>query len=103
MPPYTCELQKRGIQVVHYPYVKRVRDYLISHGHLFDVVVVSRCDFARKHIADVRRHAPQSRIIFDTVDLHYLREQSATQLTQDPDMRRQAQERQLGRDEITKQ
>ncbi|MFL6554177.1 MAG: glycosyltransferase [Chthoniobacterales bacterium] len=103
MPPYTCELQKRGIQVVHYPYVKRVRDYLISHGHLFDVVVVSRCDFARKHIADVRRHAPQSRIIFDTVDLHYLREQREAQLTQDPDVRRKAQERQLVEDYIIKE
>jgi GT2 family glycosyltransferase len=95
MPPYTGELQKRGIQTVHYPHVKRVRDYLISHGSLFDVVVLSRCDFARKHIADVRLHAPQSRIIFDTVDLHYLREHREAQLTQDPDVRRKAEERQL--------
>ena len=68
--PYTNELQKRGIEVVYHPYVKKVRDYLVSHGSSFDAVVLSRCDFARKHIADVRLHAPQSRIIFDTVDLH---------------------------------
>ena len=103
MPPYTCELQKRGIQVVHHPYVKRVRDYLMSHGPMFDVVVLSRCDFARKHIADVRLHAPQSRIIFDTVDLHYLREQREAQLTQDPDVRRKAQERQLLEDYLIKE
>ena len=103
MPPYTCELQKRGIQVLHHPYVKRVRDYLISHGPIFDVVVLSRCDFARKHIADVRLHAPQSRIIFDTVDLHYLREQREAQLTQDPDVRRKAQERQLLEDYLIKE
>jgi len=103
MPPYTCELQKRGIQVVHHPYVKRVRDYLISHGSMFDVVVLSRCDFARKHIADVRLHAPQSRIIFDTVDLHYLREQREAQLTQDPNVRRKAQERQLLEDYLIKE
>jgi len=103
MPPYTGELQKRGIQVVHHPYVKRVRDYLISHGPMFDVVVLSRCDFARKHIADVRLHAPQSRIIFDTVDLHYLREQREAQLTQDPDVRRKAQERQLQEDYLIKE
>jgi GT2 family glycosyltransferase/glycosyltransferase involved in cell wall biosynthesis len=103
MPSYTCELQKRGIQVVHHPYVKRVRDYLISHGPMFDVVVLSRCDFARKHIADVRLHAPQSRIIFDTVDLHYLREQREAQLTQDPDVRRKAQERQLLEDSLIKE
>src|SRR6476660_4167218 len=103
MPPYTCELQKRGIQVVHHPYVKRVRDYLISHGRMFDVVVLSRCDFARKHIADVRLHAPQSRIIFDTVDLHYLRERREAELTQDSDVRRKAQEKQLVEDYLIKE
>jgi len=103
MPPYTHELQKRGIQVVHYPYVKRVRDYLISHGSMFDIVVLSRCDFARKHIADVRLHAPHSRVIFDTVDLHYLREQREAQLTQDPDVRRKAEEKQLMEDYLIKE
>ena len=93
-PPYTCELQKRGIEVVYHPYVKKVRDYLMAHGPSFDVVVLSRCDFARKHIADVRLHAPQSRIIFDTVDLHYLSEDSEARLTRDPEMRRKAQEKQ---------
>jgi glycosyltransferase involved in cell wall biosynthesis len=92
-PPYTCELQKRGIEVVYHPYVRKVRDYLLAHGPSFDVAVLSRCDFARKYIADVRLHAPQSRIIFDTVDLHYLREDREAQLTRDPEMRRKAQEK----------
>ena len=92
--PYTGELQKRGIEVVYYPYVKKVRDYLISHGSDFDAVVLSRCDFARKHIADVRMFAPQSRIIFDTVDLHFLREDSQARLTGDSEVRRKAQEKQ---------
>jgi glycosyltransferase involved in cell wall biosynthesis len=93
-PPYTCELQKQGIEVVYHPYVKKVRDYLLAHGLSFDVAVLSRCDFARKYIADVRLHAPQSRIIFDTVDLHYVREDSEARLTRDPEMRRKAQEKQ---------
>ncbi|HEU5239881.1 MAG TPA: glycosyltransferase, partial [Pyrinomonadaceae bacterium] len=92
-PPYASELQKSGIEVIYHPYVKKVRDYLMAHGSSFDVVVLSRCDFARKHIADVRLHAPQSRIIFDTVDLHYLREDSEARLTRDPEMRCTAQKR----------
>jgi GT2 family glycosyltransferase/glycosyltransferase involved in cell wall biosynthesis len=92
--PYAGELQKRGIEVVYHPYVKKVRDYLVAHGASFDAVVLSRCDFARKHIADVRLHAPQSRVIFDTVDLHYLREQGEAQLTGDPEVHRKAQEKQ---------
>lgn len=93
-PPYTCELQKRGIQVLYHPYVRSVRDYLLARGGQFDVVVLSRCDFARKHIRDVRLHAPQSRIIFDTVDLHYLREHGEARLTRDPEVHRKAEEKQ---------
>jgi GT2 family glycosyltransferase/glycosyltransferase involved in cell wall biosynthesis len=92
IPPYTSELQKRGIKVLNHPYIKKVRDYLIANGSEFDVVVLSRCQFARKHITDVRRYAPQSRIIFDTVDLHFLREESQARLTGDPEVRRKAQE-----------
>jgi GT2 family glycosyltransferase/glycosyltransferase involved in cell wall biosynthesis len=94
IPPYTGELQKRGIEVVYHPYVKKVRDYLIAHGLEFDAVILSRCQFARKHIADVREYAPQSRIIFDTVDLHFLRETGEARVTGDPEIQRKAQETQ---------
>ena len=58
--PYTGELQKRGIEVLYHPYLKKVHDYLDSHGSEFDVVVLSRCQFARKYIADVRGYAPEA-------------------------------------------
>ena len=90
IPPYASELQKRGIKVIHHPYIKKVRDYLIAHGSEFDVAVLSRCQFARKHIADVRLYAPQSRIIFDTVDLHFLREEREAHLTADPEVLQKA-------------
>ena len=92
--PYTAELQKRGIEVVYHPYLKRVRDYLASHGPEFDVVVLSRCQFAHKYISDVRRYAPQSRIIFDTVDLHFVREAGEARVTGDRNIERKAHETQ---------
>jgi glycosyltransferase involved in cell wall biosynthesis len=94
IPPYTGELQRRGIQVFYHPHIKSMRDYLSAHGPEFDAVVLSRRDFARKHITDVRMFAPQSRIIFDTVDLHFLREDREARLTRDPEVRRNAQEKQ---------
>jgi glycosyltransferase involved in cell wall biosynthesis len=103
IPPYTDELQKRGIQVYYHPYIKSVREYLTVHGSKFNVVILSRCDFASKHIADVRLHAPQSRIIFDTVDLHFLREKREAQLTGDSETRRKAQERQRLEHELIEQ
>src|SRR6266480_2646428 len=93
IPPYAGELRKRGIEVVHHPYIKKVRDYLIAHGSGFDAEVLSRCDFARKHIADVRLHAPQSCVIFDTVDLHFLRTNREAEITSDPEIRQRAREK----------
>jgi glycosyltransferase involved in cell wall biosynthesis len=101
--PYTGELQKRGIEIHYHPYVQRVRDYLISHGSEFDVVVLSRCQFARKHMADVRMYAPQSRIIFDTVDLHFMREAGEARVTNDPEVERKAQETQQMEYELIEQ
>src|SRR5206468_3600196 len=94
IPPYGEELQRRGIEIIYHPYIKKVRDYLMMHGSHFDAVVLSRCDFARKHIADVRLNEPQSRIIFDTVDLHFLRENRGAELIDDSELRRKAREKQ---------
>jgi GT2 family glycosyltransferase/glycosyltransferase involved in cell wall biosynthesis len=93
IPPYGDELQKRGIEVIYHPYIKKVRDYLISHGSEFDAVVLSRCDFARKHIADTRLYAPRSCIVFDTVDLHFVRTDREAQITSDPETREKARQK----------
>ncbi len=88
--PYGQELQKRGIEIIYHPFFKKVRDYLISHGPDFDAVILSRCDFARKHIEDTRLYAPQSRVIFDTVDLHFVRVDREAQITNDSKTREKA-------------
>ncbi|MGB8341496.1 MAG: glycosyltransferase [Chthoniobacterales bacterium] len=95
IPPYAEELQKRGVEVLCHPYIKSIRAYLEEKGYQFDTVILSRCDFARKHIADVRRHAPQSRVIFDTVDLHFLRQRREADLARDPSLQKKAEEKQL--------
>src|SRR5205809_79351 len=46
------------------------------------------------HLAYVRLYAPQSRVIFDTVDLHFLREDREARLTRDPEARQKAQDKQ---------
>ena len=90
IPPYADDLRKRGIEVMHHPHARKISEYLQSHGPQFDTVILSRCDFARKHIDDVRRFAPQSRIIFDTVDLHFLREDREAALTQNAELKKSA-------------
>jgi GT2 family glycosyltransferase/glycosyltransferase involved in cell wall biosynthesis len=90
IPPYGDELRKRGVEVIHHPHIKTVRDYLRASGDNIDVVILSRCDFASKHIADVRLNAPQARVIFDTVDLHFLREEREAELAQNPELKQGA-------------
>ncbi|PYK40745.1 MAG: hypothetical protein DME60_07110, partial [Verrucomicrobia bacterium] len=85
IPPYGDELQKRGIEIIYHPYFKKVRDYLISYGPEW-------CDFARKHIADTRLYAPRSHIIFDTVDLHFVRTDREAQITGNPETREKARQ-----------
>jgi GT2 family glycosyltransferase/glycosyltransferase involved in cell wall biosynthesis len=93
IPPYGDRLRERGVKVMHYPYCKSVSTYLESHGQDFDTVILSRCDFARKHISDVRRFAPQSRLIFDTVDLHFLRQEREAELLQSEELKTKAAEK----------
>jgi GT2 family glycosyltransferase/SAM-dependent methyltransferase/glycosyltransferase involved in cell wall biosynthesis len=82
IPPYGDDLRKRGIEVVLRPHIKDVSNYIESHGRKYDVIILSRCGTAKKHIAAVRLHAPQSHVIFDTVDLHFLRTAREAELTQ---------------------
>jgi len=73
--PYALELQQRGIEVLYAPFIASVERYLRDWGRYHDAVLLSRADTAERYLPLVRRHAPQARVMFDTVDLHFLREQ----------------------------
>ncbi|MCC7256212.1 MAG: glycosyltransferase, partial [Dokdonella sp.] len=51
---------------------------------------LSRHYVAAPFVGLLRLHAPQARLVFDTVDLHYLREQRAAELSSDPALARTA-------------
>jgi glycosyltransferase involved in cell wall biosynthesis len=51
-----------------------MEQHLREAGARYQAVIMSRVDVAAQVIAAVRRHCPQAKRIFDTVDLHFLRE-----------------------------
>mgnify|MGYP002619630454 CR=1 FL=1 len=91
--PYRGQLQQLGVEVVHPPRYVTIDGYLERHGKAFDTVMLSRVDVAAKLIDAVRALAPQARLVFDTVDLHFLREQRMAELEKDAGLRRAAEAR----------
>lgn len=87
---YTGELQQLGVEVLWHPFLSDVPGWFAEHGRHFDLIVLSRHYIAIQYVDLVRLHAPQARLVFDTVDLHYLREQREAELSGRDDLHRQA-------------
>ena len=91
--PYVSDLQMRGVEVLYRPYVKSIDRHLKVHGGMYDLVILSRADSAAKVMGSARRHCPNARIVYDTVDLHFLRERRLAELTGDKATRAVAERR----------
>ncbi|MEO8536370.1 MAG: glycosyltransferase [Betaproteobacteria bacterium] len=72
---YVQALQDLGVEVLFHPYVRSIPELLRDRGAEFDVVLLSRHYIAARHLDTVRRFAPSARVVFDTVDLHFMREE----------------------------
>ena len=80
---YTISLQQIGVEVLYHPFVRSARSYLKTVGGQLNAVILSRHYIASNHIEAVRSYCPDAQLIFDTVDLHYLREQRLAELEND--------------------
>jgi GT2 family glycosyltransferase len=78
--PYVAELQRRGVEVLFAPYVNSIAALLDVRGTEFDVIIIARHYIVTKHIDAVRSFAPHALCVFDTVDLHFLREERLAEL-----------------------
>lgn len=89
---YTRDLQKLGIEAWYDPWLKSPERFLEARGQDFDLAIVSRHYVAVNYLGAVRRFAPQARFVFDTVDLHYLREQRLAELENSTTLRQVAKQ-----------
>jgi GT2 family glycosyltransferase len=88
---YVQKLQSMGVEVLYAPFVKSVDAHLKDCGRHYDVIILSRADVADNHIDAAKAHARKdARIIFDTVDLHFLREQRQAELENAPGLKKRA-------------
>ncbi len=70
--PYTGEFQQLGVEVLHG--LRDWRQLLRSRAGVYDVALLSRPSVAHPLLDEVRASSPGTFIVYDTVDLHHVRE-----------------------------
>lgn len=89
---YSQTLQQLGVEVLWHPWLSDPVGWFAQNAKRFDAFFVCRHYVASIYLPLVRQHAPRAQFIFDTVDLHYLREQRAAALSGREDLARAAAE-----------
>lgn len=87
---YTPALQALGVEALYAPWAADPVALFRDRGAEFDAIVLSRHYVAASYVGLARLYAPRAKLIFDTVDLHYLREQRAAELEGRPELARHA-------------
>jgi len=90
--PYTERMQELGIECLHFPFLPGFDTFFAERGKEFDLIVLSRAHVAEEMLPLCRKHTPNTPVIFDTVDLHFLRGHREAELMQDEGKRKRAAE-----------
>jgi GT2 family glycosyltransferase/glycosyltransferase involved in cell wall biosynthesis len=69
--PYTSHLGRKGVTVLSDP--GRQQQFLAEAADHLSLAFLSRHHVAYRYLEHLRKHAPQCRIVYDTVDLHHVR------------------------------
>lgn len=70
---YTKTLQRMGIECLYTPFAYDIKHHLKKYGSYYDVAIIHRVSCAIMCIDHIIQYSPQTKIIFNTADLHFLR------------------------------
>ena len=70
---YTAKLQSVGVEVLYSPYITSIKDHLKEFGKRYDLVFIVRVKTFEAHYEHVKKYCKSAKILFHTVDLHFLR------------------------------
>ncbi len=93
--PFSTQLRQEGVEHLGAPHLYDLRQYLKVNAYIFDVIILSRKGVAEEYIKLVREAAPEACIVFDTVDLMYLRLARQAELEQSEALRLAAEQSRL--------
>jgi O-antigen biosynthesis protein len=92
MPEYTTALQRVGIEVLYAPYVTNVEQHLKDCGDRYDLAFLFRPGVVERHLKTIRKLCPKAKVLFHTVDLHFLRMSREAELQSDKSKQKAADE-----------
>jgi glycosyltransferase involved in cell wall biosynthesis len=91
--PYVERLQRMGVEVLYSPFVPSLVEHLREAGRHYDVVLLSRPDVGDAYLDAVRALCPRALVVYDTVDLYFVREGREAVLRGDPELQAAADAR----------
>ncbi|WP_339897203.1 glycosyltransferase [uncultured Gilvimarinus sp.] len=84
------DMQAAGIEVLHNQWAGSVRKVLRKRGADLTAILISRHYIASQYVTLARACAAEARLIFDTVDLHFVREEREFEVSGDTALKTQA-------------
>lgn len=87
---YTEALQRLGVECLYRPFTVSLSNHLKKYGAYYDLVMLERAHYAGQHIRAVRRRCQNARVIFNTVDLHFVRVERQARIEQSVELAKQA-------------
>ncbi len=94
VPEYTTALQRNGIEVLYAPFFISVEQHLKEQGARYELAFMFRPGVIERHLNAIKKHCPKSKVLYCTVDLHFLRMAREAELQKDKAKERLAQEMQ---------
>lgn len=87
MEPYTSTLQSLGIETIYgnQSFIK----FIEEKGSFIDYALLSRPHIAKNFIDQIKKYS-NAEILYDTVDLHYVREERRAKVENDPKVLKEA-------------
>jgi len=92
LPGYTTALQRTGIEVLYSPYCTTVEQHVKEFGQRYDLVFLFRPVVVERSIQAIRKYCRKAKILYHTIDLHFLRMRREAEIQQDRAKLKQATE-----------
>ena len=90
MPEHTTALQRVGVEVLYAPYNKSVEKHVKECGNRYDLVFLFRPNVAQRHLSCIRTYCQKAKVLYHTVDLHFLRMSREAELQADTEKQNEA-------------